>query len=593
MDFSRIWAWARLHTVWSTVIAIIVLGGAWYGYGILTAPSTAPVYYTTTVATGTVVAALTETGQVSASQQISLSPKASGTVVGIYVKPGNKVYAGELIAQLDATDAAQALRNAELSLQNAEITYQETTATSTLALTLLQAQNGVTNAQLSLQKTHDATYASIASTFADISSLTSSIDSVLHGSNVAGHTNQKNIDAYGDIVSSHDASIAIYQTSAENSYTAAVAAYNAAIVDYKATSLSATDDQLVALAQETYQVSQASAQAVKDAHDFFDRVNNDYTLYNLTGSATELTSLLATTNSDSITVSNDLSSMLSNQSNIISAEQTLAQAQDTLGQAQGGSSSLTLQQAALALQQAKDAVTTAQETLANYAVVAPFAGTVASVGVQTYDQAGSGTAVATLVTNQETVDITVNEVDAAKIIVGQKATITFDALPNVSIAGTVSSVNTIGTVSSGVVSYSGVITFDTPNASVLPGMSATADIITGTETGLMVPSSAVKASGSQSYVSTFTPPLVGSSPSVGVASSIMPARTIVTTGLTDNTNVIIESGLTAGAQVGTRTAAGTTATTISSAAQSTSILGGSTRTGIGGGGGGALRVLTP
>src|ERR1035437_2579792 len=103
MDFSRIWTWARLHTVWSTVIAVAVIAGGWYGYGILTAPSTAPVYYTTTVATGTVVATLTETGQVSASQQISLSPKASGTVIGVYVKPGDTVYAGQTVAQIDAT----------------------------------------------------------------------------------------------------------------------------------------------------------------------------------------------------------------------------------------------------------------------------------------------------------------------------------------------------------------------------------------------------------------------------------------------------------------------------------------------------------
>ncbi|OYV83083.1 MAG: hypothetical protein B7W96_00790 [Parcubacteria group bacterium 37-58-5] len=165
--------------------------------------------------------------------------------------------------------------------------------------------------------------------------------------------------------------------------------------------------------------------------------------------------------------------------------------------------------------------------------------------------------------------------------------LTFDALPDVSIAGTVASINSVGTVSQGVVSYSVVISLDTQNPQILPGMSMTADIITGTETGLVVPQNAVKASGTQSYVETFNPPLAGSETSAGASSPVAPTRTVVTTGLTDNTNVIIQSGLTAGEQVVTATIAGTVATAPTSAAQSTSALGGRSF------GGGAVRALTP
>jgi RND family efflux transporter MFP subunit len=250
-----------------------------------------------------------------------------------------------------------------------------------------------------------------------------------------------------------------------------------------------------------------------------------------------------------------------------------------------------MRSAAIALQNAQEAVTSAQNTLENYIVRAPFAGTIASVGVQTYDQASSGTSVATLVTNEETASITVNEVDASKLKVGQKATLTFDALPGVSIAGTVSVINTIGTVSQGVVSYGAIVTFDTQNASVLPGMSATANIVIGIETGLLVPSSAVKVSNGQSYVQVFSPTLAGSNSSTGATSPVAPTRTNVTTGLTDNSNVIVQTGISAGAQVVTKTITGTSATTASSATQSTSIFGiggGGIRTG--GAGGGAVRA---
>ena len=575
---------AAAHKVVSTIAVLIILYGCYYAYGAFTAPSTATRYVTATATIGTVVATLTETGQVSASQQISLSPQSSGQVTGIYVKPGDRVYAGQVIAQIDATNALQTLRNAELSLQNAELSYQQTTASSTLSLNLIVAQNGVTNAQIALQKAHDEAYASIASIYSDLGTVVSGIDAVLYDSNVTGRASQQNVDAYADLVSPHDADISIYKNSAETSYTTAYNTYNSAIAAYKTTNSAISDADLIALAQSTYAAAQTVAEAVRNSHDFFDRITTDYSLYTL-GTSSVLAGLLSNTNTYATTISGDLSNALSDQSSVVSAEQSLAQAQNTLQSTEGGSNTLTVQQAALSLQQAKDAVTNAQTTLAGYTVTAPFAGIIAAVGVQKYDQATSGTAVATLVTNEETANVTVNEIDASKIKVGQKATLTFDALPNVSIAGTVASINSVGTVSQGVVSYSAVISFDTPNANVMPGMSMTAEIITGTETGLAVPSSAVKVSNGQSYVQTFASPLTGSSSGTGAPSAVAPTRTVVTTGLTDNTNVIVETGLTAGEQVVTQTITGT-ATAKSAAAASTSVFGGARP----GGGGGAIRI---
>ncbi len=576
--------YAAAHKIIATIVAIVALYGGYHYYDVLTTPPTETRYVTTTAATSTVIATLTETGQVSASHQITLSPQASGQVVGIYVKPGDQVYAGQVVAELDATTAQQSLRSAELSLQNAELSYQQTTATSTLALNLIVAKNGVTNATVALQKAHDDAYASIASIYSDLSTVVTGLDSVLHDSNVAGRANQQNIDAYADLVSSHDNSISIYKNSAATSYTAAYDAYSAAIAAYKATDNSISNDDLIALAQSTYATVQTVADAVRNSHDFFDRVTSDYSLYNLTASPT-LATLLASTNTYTATISTDLGNALSDQSSLVSAEQALAQAQNTLQSTEGGSNALTVQSAALSLQQAQNAVANAQTTLAGYTVTAPFSGTIAAVGVQKYDQAGSGTAVATLVTNQETANISVNEVDASKIKVGQKAMLSFDALPGVTIAGTVASIDSVGTVSQGVVSYSAVIGFDTANASVMPGMSVTADIIIGTETGLALPTSAVKASGAQSYVEVFDTPLAGSGTAPGATSPTAPKRVTVTTGITDNKNIIITSGLTAGTQVVTQTTTGTAAAKTAAAPSILNAAGGAR------GGGGAFRAL--
>ncbi|HEX8946721.1 MAG TPA: HlyD family efflux transporter periplasmic adaptor subunit [Candidatus Paceibacterota bacterium] len=583
--WHRVKTFATTHLFWSAVIGLVVLYGGYRVYSAFAAPATTPHYLTTTVATGTVVAALTETGQVSASHELNVMPRASGEITWVGVQPGDHVYAGQAIAQLDATDARRALKDAQLSLETAELTYEQDTASST-DLVMLQARNGITNAETSLQKTHDTSYASIASAYTDLSSLISSLDSVLHDENVAMRPTQQNIDAYADIVGTHDNDIGIFRNSAETSYTAAVTAYNKAIAIYKATPRTASDDDLIALAQTTYTATEAVAQATKDAHDFFDRIDTDYTLYNFNKPSTLATQITAV-NTDTATVNGDLSAILTTKSNIVSAGQAVAEAKDTLTTATEGPDTLARKSAALALEKAQTAVETARQNLADYTVTAPFTSTVAAVNVKAHDQAGSGTAIATLVTTQQLLDISVNEVDATKLRVGQKATVTFDALPDVTLAGTVSSVDIAGTVSSGVVSYGATLTFDTDNAQVKPGMSATANIITGTQTGLVVPASAVKTAGGESYIEAFDPPLsadlVAQAGAVGVQSSTAPTRVPVTVGLSDDTHAVITSGLSAGDQIIAKTLSDT-ATTLSNAAKSTSALGGGTMR-VGGGGG--------
>jgi RND family efflux transporter MFP subunit len=511
---------------------------------------------------------------VSASHQLALSPKASGEVVGIYVRPGQKVARGQLLVALDASDAQTALTDAKLSLETAELTYEKNTAPSTLALTELQAENGVTNAQTALDKAHDDAYASIASVYSDLSSILTGLDATLHGYSTTNKT-QQNIDVFADSVSAHDDSIGVFRNSAQVSYAAAQAAYASALASYKATSRSATNDELIALAQTTYQASQAVADAVKNAHDFFDRIQSDYTAYNL-GSSSSLSTLAANVAGYTATVNGDLSASLTDKTNLVSAEQSLAVAQNTLQTTKAGATALTVQSATLDLKKAQEAVASAQKTLSNYYVYAPFSGTVASVPVQLYDSASSGTTVATLVTPQKTVEISVNEIDASKIEAGQKATITFDALPDIQVAGTVASVNTIGSASSGVVSYDAVVAFDTDNEQVLPGMSATVDIITGSASGLVVPASAVKSSGGRSYVQVFTPPLPESEALPGATSEALPTQMPVETGLTDDSQTIITGGLTGGEQVVSQTITGTSAKAATQSAGS--LFGGGTRT---------------
>jgi hypothetical protein len=197
---------------------------------------------------------------------------------------------------------------------------------------------------------------------------------------------------------------------------------------------------------------------------------------------------------------------------------------------------------------------------------------------------------ATIITTKELAVVSLSEVDVAKISLGEKATLTFDAIPNLTIAGQVVEIDSVGTVSSGVVNYNVQISFDTTSdQGVKPGMSVNAAIITNVAQDVLeVPSGAVKTSGGVSYVQTFATALPA--PAAGVQGSVSitpPKKQIVEIGVTDGTSTEIISGLKEGDEVVTKTI--TSATTTSTTSAAPSILG-SSSSGRGGGVGGGVRI---
>jgi macrolide-specific efflux system membrane fusion protein len=215
-------------------------------------------------------------------------------------------------------------------------------------------------------------------------------------------------------------------------------------------------------------------------------------------------------------------------------------------------------------------------------IIAPTAGTIGDLiitnGMQigsSNTTAGSSTntsnqAVASIITgNATTVSISVAEVDAPQIKIGQAATITFDALPNKTFTGKVMGLNTTGAVTSGVTTYPAVIQLDDiTDASVFPNMSATANIITKVDDNvLLVPSAAVQT--------------VGTVSSVRILKNGQVSTVTVQTGDTSDSQTVITSGLNEGDTVITSVIPTSSTATSTSASP---FSGGLRLGGIGGGG---------
>ncbi|MBP7005771.1 efflux RND transporter periplasmic adaptor subunit [Patescibacteria group bacterium] len=246
---------------------------------------------------------------------------------------------------------------------------------------------------------------------------------------------------------------------------------------------------------------------------------------------------------------------------LATARERLSEARASLAKLQQGPSVIDIasaqngiEQRRSSLTQAQHRLTDAQQALQDYQIRAPFDGIVANIPVKMGDQASGGTAVATLLTTAKLAAVSLNEIDVSKVAIGQRATVTFDALPDIQIAGSVSQIDTLGTVTQGVVNYAVKIAFLTQDTRIKPGMSVTVSIITQAHTDVLtVPNAAVRQSGTQATVNVLNGPVKTAASGSGVTSAQPPEVRDVQVGIANDQVTEIISGLSETDQVVTRT----------------------------------------
>src|SRR6266851_4815134 len=191
------------------------------------------------------------------------------------------------------------------------------------------------------------------------------------------------------------------------------------------------------------------------------------------------------------------------QADLEAAKSSIAAAQASLATKSGSTkpSDVALQQEAV--RQAELGVQQAQIDMDNNTLVAPFDGIVGSVTGNPGETAPSGTTgFLTLIDpNAIRVDVTVDETDVAKVAVGKAATITFDAVPGLTLRGKVISVAPSGTLSQGVVTYPVSISVVSRNQALPGGLTASATITIDEKNDvLIVPLRAVRRQGRDQVV---------------------------------------------------------------------------------------------
>ncbi|GEM_PF-2072655 len=136
------------------------------------------------------------------------------------------------------------------------------------------------------------------------------------------------------------------------------------------------------------------------------------------------------------------------------AKANVKKAEEDLAEVREGADSVLVALREAEVAAVKAALAEAQANLAAAEMKAPFDGIVAITNIEEGKQVGANAAVLRLVDPSKTeIDLSIDEMDIAKIRTTQPATFTLDALPNRQFVGLVASIAPIGRQQSGVVSY--------------------------------------------------------------------------------------------------------------------------------------------
>lgn len=450
----------------SILVVVILLLGGWYV--INSSEATASVTYQySAVKRGSLSSTVSATGQVTPNSQVDIKPKVNANVVGVNVRAGDKVKTGQVLFRLDATDAYKQVRDARTSLESANIALEKLRNPKTIDVMSLEDS---IKQQEQAKKDQDT---KVATAYRNL--LNSGIQAIPE----VAYTTETAPTISGSYSKGVEGQIKIV-------------VYQGGPTGYSF--------GMSGIVSGTGNVNTTVAQPLGDTGLYIKWNSNSPTtnwVINLPNK--ESNNYLANYNAYQNALTDRDSANAESDRNIASLKQKL----DDLTPSDDN---LDVKSALLSVQQRENALADAQQTLSNYTLTAPFDGVMASVSVDigssaVMASANSSSALGTIVTDKKLIQITLNESDVVKVKLGQKATITFDAIDGLSVEGSVVEINTLGTVTSGVVTYKVKVAFDSLDARIFPNMSVSVDIMTDSkDDALYVPSSAVKRDTTGYYV---------------------------------------------------------------------------------------------
>jgi len=458
---------------WIALIVILLAagGGGYYYYNVYL-PAQEPeekLAQTATVRRGEIIISASGAGSVIPAVELDLSFQSGGVLTELLVSVGGKVQAGDVLAQLDDTQARKALIAAELQVVQADGKLADLLDTAPEQRDLELAEANLQLAQLKLDELLN---------WAPDEQVIEQAQASLEAAQVEYEAAQ-NKSAYDQTTS---ARINLDQT--QQSLADAQAAYDTAwdpARDWElgdprlATKLENERDAVtrnLEKAQQNLEIAQAN--------------------YNLAWAGISDSAELSAWNKVlSAQATLEMAQTGPDEQDIRSAEIQALQAQIALANAQSALD-VSTEEVQLTLEQAQLNLESAQQDLGNTVLVAPMDGTVMSVAAGAGEYVGSGLFITLADIEQPSVEVYLDETDLNSVGIGFEVDVIFDALPDDVFTGQVIHVDPALVTVQQVPMVRAVVQLDEASyakpQTVPIGANASADVIGGrTENALLVP----------------------------------------------------------------------------------------------------------
>ena len=551
---------------WALAVAALALivAGVYTAYGrLVAAPATTAPPQAVPVRKGDIASTVTTTGTVNSARSVKLSFSGTGRVAEVKVQVGDTVTKGQTLATLDTTDLNLALSQAKAGLSSAKAKLEAILAGSRAediqaaraqldaakqklaemqaggrAQEVASAQAAVDSARANLaQLQAGPSQAEVKAAEQAVISAQASLDQAEANLAKLGNPSESDIRAAQLKVEQAKGSLNAQNIARDaacgrkkdgNECKSAQAQVLSAItaVDIAQASLEAL------LAPPTPKDLAAAQQAVNSAQAQLDSANAKLKEVRAGATPDQIAAARASLEQAEQTLA--LKQSPYTDADIQAQQQAVAQAEANLAAKESPYTDADIQAAQAAVDQAQASLDQAQHDLDHAALIAPFDGAVSEVAVNPGESSASASI--TLIDPKALrLEANVDETDIPRVQVGQPASVSFDALPEQSLRGQVSSIAPAATIQSGVATYLVYISIEDPGA-IKPGMTGDAQIVYASKSDvLLVPNRAIRTQGRERIVQV-------------LVNGQAETRT-VQTGLSNDTMTEIADGLKEGDQV--------------------------------------------
>jgi len=479
-------------------------------------------YTTVKIEKGTLISNVSSSGQVVSLDQTDVKSKTSGTIVYKNLKNGTKVNKGDLLLQLDTSEAQKDVWNAEIALKNATLSSKDLAKESNDNLATVQ--NNILN--------------TLSTNYKDLATYFPNIDSMFTTSSYSSSDNN-DVDYYLRLVrfvnnnSNNSIDLSYWDITAEEKYLDIKSKYENIQTNAWFLNNNSSKEKIENALNQAYDNNKELLDFTRQTLSLIQKYQYIVATNNI------IAPIPSTTTTSQIGYLTSLNSVLvTNTNSLNTLKTTLNTANDT-----DNKLAVNLETQDLTIRQKELELASFKNDLNDHFIYAPFSGVLTAINesLKINDEISSNTSLATIVTNEQIAEITLNEIDVAKVKIDQKANITFDALSDLNITGTVIEVDDIGTNDQGVVSYGVKISFDNQDERVKPGMSLSANIITDIKTDTyIINSSAVKEDDNGYYIEILNDDNSISQKvvTIGISSD---TQTEILSGVDENDNIILKT----------------------------------------------------